>query len=189
MSCCHDTPCYKCDPGIEAFYQVKVKEAQEAAAYLATTGCIVGDYHDLLDAKDIWYEYCALRAQEQADNLHDSDELYSHYFLVKEPGWHLHGFCVWDAWEVNRIPMITAKYDQCDKEFYLRIHFEGEDYSKVSGFELLLNNENVLSQNNLSWTLSDFFLMSPKGEILDGSEKKCIDLINKYYNAKDSNKP
>lgn len=62
--CCHDSPCYKCDPGIEDFYQEKVKSAKAAVEYLATTGYIVSDYRDLLDAKDIWYEYCALRDAE-----------------------------------------------------------------------------------------------------------------------------
>jgi len=63
---CNDT-CPRCDPGIEAFYQEKLAEAKRAAEYLATQGVIVGDPTDLLDAKDIWYEYCQLRDQEAAE--------------------------------------------------------------------------------------------------------------------------
>lgn len=67
MCMCNHSTCPKCDPGIEAFYQEKVKEAKAAAAYLETTGYKV-HYEDLLDAKDIWYEYCKLRNEEEIEN-------------------------------------------------------------------------------------------------------------------------
>ena len=68
MCTCKNRMCPKCDPGIEEFYQQKVKEAKEAVAYLKTTG-VEMHYEDLLDAKDIWYEYCALKAEENADDV------------------------------------------------------------------------------------------------------------------------
>ena len=43
--------CPKCDPGIEAYYQEQVKKA--------------GAFSDLLDAEAIWYDYCALRREEE----------------------------------------------------------------------------------------------------------------------------
>ncbi len=66
MCMCDNTTCPKCDPGIEAFYQEKVKKAKEASAYLKTIGM---DFHyeDMLDAKDIWYEYCALKKEKEAE--------------------------------------------------------------------------------------------------------------------------
>jgi hypothetical protein len=67
MCMCDHKTCPKCDPGIEAFYQRKVKEARDATAALKTQG-IEMDCEDLLDAKDIWYEYCALRDAEKADD-------------------------------------------------------------------------------------------------------------------------
>ena len=71
MSCCHNTPCHKCDPGIEAFYQEKVKWAKLAAEEAAKTGYLV-PWQDLLDAKDIWYEYCELRSEAQIEDAHDA---------------------------------------------------------------------------------------------------------------------
>jgi hypothetical protein len=69
-NCVHHT-CPYCDPGIEAFYQQKLKEAKEmSAAHLADTG-IDYRFEDNLDAEDIWYEYCELRAQEEIDNYWD----------------------------------------------------------------------------------------------------------------------
>jgi hypothetical protein len=68
--CTCNSYCPKCDSGIEAFYQQKVEEAKKAAVHLKSTGVEV-HYEDLLDAKDIWYEYCDLRAQEAADELGD----------------------------------------------------------------------------------------------------------------------
>lgn len=65
---CNCTPkmCPKCDPGIEAFYQEKVKKAKEMSAYLKTAG-MECHYENFLDAKDIWYEYCALKREEEAE--------------------------------------------------------------------------------------------------------------------------
>jgi hypothetical protein len=63
---CHKT-CPKCDPGIEVFYQQKVKEAKEAVAAMKSQGVADMDYENLLDAKDIWYEYCQLRDQKELD--------------------------------------------------------------------------------------------------------------------------
>ncbi len=54
MCTCENRMCPKCDPGIEAFYQQKLKEA--------------GSFADYIDAKDVWYEYCALKAEEAADD-------------------------------------------------------------------------------------------------------------------------
>lgn len=62
--------CPKCDPGIEAFYQEKVKKAKEASAYLKTTGVDM-HYQDMLDAKDIWYEYCELKKSNEVDDASD----------------------------------------------------------------------------------------------------------------------
>lgn len=70
MCNCNDT-CPKCDPGIEAFYQEKLAGAKKAAEHMATQGIIVGDPTDLLDAKDIWYEYCELKRQEQLEAAED----------------------------------------------------------------------------------------------------------------------
>lgn len=70
MCNCSHTTCPQCDPGIEAFYQQKVEEAKAEAARLEAVGYVV-HYQDLLDAKDIWYEYCDLRAAEKADDLGD----------------------------------------------------------------------------------------------------------------------
>lgn len=52
---------------IESFYQQKVKEAKEAALQMESQGIIV-DYRDLLDAKDILFEYSQLADGEQADD-------------------------------------------------------------------------------------------------------------------------
>ncbi len=71
--CCNDKTCPKCDPGIEAFYQEKVKEAKLAVEAAAKQGFNM-HYEDLLDAKDIWYEYCAIRDAESADALDEAPE-------------------------------------------------------------------------------------------------------------------
>lgn len=68
MCLCDNKTCPKCDPGIEAFYQEKVKAAKASAEYLKTTGVDM-DYRNLLDAKDIWYEYCAT-----VRDVEDNDE-------------------------------------------------------------------------------------------------------------------
>lgn len=52
-------PCPKCDPGIEIFYQKKVKEAKLSVEYL--------------DSKDIWCEYCQLKKEQAADDLAEED--------------------------------------------------------------------------------------------------------------------
>jgi hypothetical protein len=52
---------------IESFYQQKVREAKESAAYFKSQGIEV-DYRDLLDAKDILYEYNRLSAEEAAED-------------------------------------------------------------------------------------------------------------------------
>lgn len=65
--------CPKCDPGIEAFYQKKVEEAKKQAVDLKIRGMEVC-YEDLLDAKDIWYEYCELKNEEDADNVENPNE-------------------------------------------------------------------------------------------------------------------
>ena len=70
--CCKTGTCIHCDPGIEAFYQEKVKEAKRASAAMKLVG-IECHYENLLDAKDIWYEYCDLRATEQVENSLDED--------------------------------------------------------------------------------------------------------------------
>lgn len=69
--CCHDTPCAKCDPGIEAFYQEKVEQAKAASAYLKTTG-VEMHYENFLDAKDIWYEYCSVKNAEKQEVAEES---------------------------------------------------------------------------------------------------------------------
>ena len=58
------------ESGIENFYQQKVKEAKEMAAHLKTLGVDV-HYEDLLDAKDIWYEYCDLLGEQNAEDIFD----------------------------------------------------------------------------------------------------------------------
>lgn len=58
MCDCKNRMCPKCDPGIEAFYQQKIKEA--------------GPFADCVDAKDVWREYCALREVEAIDDEVDS---------------------------------------------------------------------------------------------------------------------
>ncbi|CAB4196911.1 hypothetical protein UFOVP1290_431 [uncultured Caudovirales phage] len=65
MCMCDKSTCPKCDPGIEAFYQKKCRDMIAAGGSL-----------DWLDAKDIWYEYCALKKQSvesMADDLADED--------------------------------------------------------------------------------------------------------------------
>lgn len=72
MCMCDNGFCPKCDPGIEAFYQTKVEEAKRAVEAAKTQEFIIADYRDLLDAKDIWYEYCQLRDEERVDNFYDT---------------------------------------------------------------------------------------------------------------------
>lgn len=77
MCNCDGTTCPRCDPGIEAFYQEKVKEAKEATeAHFKATG-IYYPFEENLDAKDIWYEYCSLREEDQRDQDVISDEIYN----------------------------------------------------------------------------------------------------------------
>lgn len=83
MCFCDTTTCPKCDPGIEEFYQKKVKAAKEAVAYLKTTG-VEMHYEDLLDAKDIWYEYCALRDEERIDDAIDKDPVPEEAYNLKD---------------------------------------------------------------------------------------------------------
>jgi hypothetical protein len=72
--CKCDNFCPKCDPGIEAFYQEKVKEAKAAAdAHFLATGIKIEDYRDFLDADDIWYEYCELKKVSQVEDATDTD--------------------------------------------------------------------------------------------------------------------
>lgn len=68
MCNCSKQTCPSCDPGIEAFYQKKV-EIAKAAVIAAKAQGFKMHYEDLLDAKDIWYEYCALRDQELQEHL------------------------------------------------------------------------------------------------------------------------
>ena len=76
-NCCkHGGSCPYCDPGIEEFYQQKVKEAKRASiAHKAATG-IDANFEDNLDAKDIWYEYCELKDQEKVDEQDVPDDVY-----------------------------------------------------------------------------------------------------------------
>lgn len=82
MCCKNGGTCPQCDPGIEAFYQKKVKEAKEASAYLLTTG-VECHYENLLDAKDIWYEYCELRDAEEAEDEVDKQDLPAEIYSLK----------------------------------------------------------------------------------------------------------
>lgn len=83
MCTCSGTTCPKCDPGIEAFYQEKIKEAKAATeAHFKATG-IYYPFEENLDAKDIWYEYCALRDQEQIENETDEENIPEEIFKLK----------------------------------------------------------------------------------------------------------
>lgn len=83
MCMCDGKTCPKCDPGIEAFYQEKVKKAKEAVAYLKTTGVIM-HYEDLLDAKDIWYEYCELRDKGLLEDAQDKEVIPEEVYHLKD---------------------------------------------------------------------------------------------------------
>lgn len=75
MCMCNGKTCPKCDPGIETFYQQKVKKAKAAAAtHFETTGISL-HFEDLLDAKDIWYEYCEIRDREEIESLIDNNDV------------------------------------------------------------------------------------------------------------------
>jgi hypothetical protein len=77
MCKCDTNTCPRCDPGIEAYYQMKVKEAKEAAAACAKSfGGEAGemDYqHFLGEAKEIWWEYCALKESSKLEEELDKD--------------------------------------------------------------------------------------------------------------------
>jgi hypothetical protein len=73
MCKCDSGTCPKCDTGIEADYQMKVKEAKEASvACFEATGCIF-PYENMLDAKEIWYEYNALQLESSIEDECDKD--------------------------------------------------------------------------------------------------------------------
>lgn len=73
MCCKNGGSCPKCDPGIEDFYQEKLKEAKAmTAAHFKTTG-ILYLFEDNMDAKDIWYEYCELKRALEAEKESDKD--------------------------------------------------------------------------------------------------------------------
>lgn len=57
--------CPKCDSGIDAYYNQRLKETELA---LKKAG-INANPEDYLDAKDVWYEYCQLKDQEETDDL------------------------------------------------------------------------------------------------------------------------
>lgn len=113
----------------------------------------------------------------------DGDSLYACHFLA-EPGWEPHCFHVWDMWEVGRCPALAVKYEIQGKEFYLRIYFDGDTYQKISGYNLDIGDTPLFVVDNVSLTLDYFFIRSPDGKLIEGSEDKCIKLINRYWNLK-----
>ncbi|SRR5258706_8162395 len=120
---------------------------------------------------------------DQWEDNQDSDSLYVCHF-PSEPGWEPHCFHVWDMWEIGRCPRITARYNKHGKEFYLRIYFEGESYDKVIGYKLDVDNATLFSVEGVDLTLDYFFVQSPDGKLIEGSEDKCIKIINRYWNLK-----
>lgn len=69
---CKNKTCIDCDPGIEAFYQQKVRKAKEAEVALKAQGIIV-NWEDLVgEAIDVWYEYCELKAENEAEEAYSN---------------------------------------------------------------------------------------------------------------------
>jgi hypothetical protein len=126
------------------------------------------DFNDLDDS----YLECGL-----------NDLLYAHWF-TSESGWDYNYFWVTDAWEVNRYPKIIVSYKTKDKDFYLSIDFRDDAYKEVCGYQLTVDGKVLCYKTNIGLTLDHFFVMSPSGEFLNGSEEKCINLINRYWNLK-----
>lgn len=116
------------------------------------------------------------------DHLY-GDELYIHHFPA-DPGWEPHVLHVWDWWDVGRVPLICVEYKRLGKEFRLRLFFEGETYHKIIGYRLDVDNDTFFHVENVSMTLDDFFVRDADGKFIDGSEEKCIKLINRYWNLK-----
>lgn len=120
---------------------------------------------------------------DSLDGLYSSDDLYKYHFPV-EPGWHSHLFSVWDAWEVNRWPMIVVEYDTPERHFYLRLFFKEESYKIVTGMEFTVNSTKFFSIDGISKPVEEFFVIDSEGRFTTGSEKKCIDIINRYWNMR-----
>lgn len=111
------------------------------------------------------------------------DELYICHF-PSDPGWEPHCLHVWDWWDVGRKPLICIEYKKQGKEFRLRLFFEGETYDKIIGYRLDVDSTTLFNIENVNMTMDDFFVRSPDGKFIDGTEDKCIKLINRYWNLK-----
>jgi len=120
---------------------------------------------------------------DQWEENGDNDGLYSHHFPA-EPGWEPHSFHVWDMWEAGRCPLIVVDYKRQGKEFYLRLYFEGETYHKVARYKIDVDSTTLIDMDNVNLTLDDFFVQSPDGTFISGSEDKCIKLIDRYWSLR-----
>jgi len=117
MCNCSNTTCPYCDPGIEAFFQEKVKEAKEAAeAHFKATG-IKFHYEDLLDAKNIWYEYCSLgkNSRMMDDVLPPFDGEADAYDHIGEYEWFLQHQSYSDYHNTGDILIVDPKVEEADE--------------------------------------------------------------------------
>jgi hypothetical protein len=111
------------------------------------------------------------------------DELYCYHFPA-DPGWEPHVIHIWDWWDVARCPSICIEYKRQGKEFQLRLFFEGDTYHKIIGYRLDVDGSTLFSIEGVNLTQDDFFVRSPDGTFIKGTEEKCIKLINRYWNLK-----
>lgn len=116
------------------------------------------------------------------DNMY-GDELYVYHWPA-EPGWEPHVLNVWDWWDVGRVPLICIEYKRLGKEFRLRLFFEGETYDKIIRYRLDVDSATLFTVEDVSMTMDDFFVRSPDGTFIKGTEEKCVKLINRYWNLK-----
>jgi hypothetical protein len=117
------------------------------------------------------------------DWQYDDGVLYREHFPV-EPGWGDHMFVVWDLYLVGNWPQIGVKYETPQKEFYLKLFFQENSYDIVTSMKLTVGSEDVFFVEGISKPLSEFFVLDNDGKFVNGSARKCIEIINRYWNLR-----
>jgi hypothetical protein len=150
MCCKNGGTCPQCDPGIEAFYQEKLKEAKAmTVAHFAATGihCI---FEDNLDAKDIWYEYCDLKrkikAPPELPEYHEAEQA-KEFIENEELGMRMNGWIDYPCNNcicVNSNTCIYCFYQ--DAQIMLKYFGMYPDWADKAEFEYDLRMEDELEK-------------------------------------------
>lgn len=122
-------------------------------------------------------------AEEMADRMYykygyDSDTLYMWYDCNET--WFGRTLEVTDRYDANRAPAILIEYNNDDKRYQVPIYFDGDNYKHIKKYQVKLNGKNIYEKDNANITLDYFLNLDSLGNVLSGSERKCISRIERF---------